>query len=162
MKKRTVVAAAFVCLTAVVSAQSNNPTDLPTRARGAKRVVVGHILDVQAQFQTNRFGDRLIVSNVLLEVTETLKGAPAATLKVAVEGGSVGDLTLKVSDLPAVHPGERGVFFLDDEAGGTTHVPHDRGRGVLKLTEAGQVEGTTLTLDAVRQQVRDALGQGAR
>ena len=73
---------------------------------------MGRILDVQGQFQTNRFGDRLIVSNVLLEVSETSK-AP-------------------------------------------------RGRGVLKLTGAGRVEGTTLTLDDVRKQVRGAVPKGGR
>ena len=159
--KRAIVAAALTCLAAVVSAQTGAPPDVPSRARAARRVVVGRILDVQAQFQTNRFGDRLIVSDVLLEVSETLKGAPAPLLRLAVEGGTVGDLTLKVSDLPAVHSGDRGVFFLDDDGSGM-HVPHDRGRGVLKLTEADRVEGTTLTLDAVRQQVRGALGREAR
>ncbi len=103
----------------------------------------------------------MIVSNVLLEVSETLKGAPEALLRLSVEGGTVGDLTLRVSDLPAVHPGDRGVFFLDDDGSGM-HVPHDRGRSVLKLDGADRVEGTTLTLDDVRQQVRGALGQGAR
>lgn len=159
--KGTIVAAALICVSAVVFAQGNAPTDVPARARGAKQVVVGRIVDVQGQFQTNRFGDRLIVSNVLVEVSETLKGNPAPLLRLAVEGGTVGDLTLKVSDLPAVHSGDRAVFFLDEEAGGV-HVPHDRGRGVLKLTDADQVEGTTLTLDAVRQQVRDGLAGGAQ
>src|SRR5204862_7250618 len=102
--KSVLVAAALTCAVAVVSAQTGAPTDLPARARAATRVVVGRILDVQAQFQTNRFGDQLIVSNVLLEVSETLKGAPAPLLRLAVEGGTVGDLRLTVSDLPAVHP----------------------------------------------------------
>jgi len=159
--KRVLVAAALTCAAALVSAQMGAPADVPAQARGAKRVVVGRILDVQGQFQTNRFGDRLIVSNAPLEVSETLKGAPAALLRLSVEGGTVGDLTLRVSDLPAVHPGDRGVFFLDDDGSGM-HVPHDRGRGVLKLTEADRVEGTTLTLDDVRKQVRDAVGQEAR
>ena len=159
--KRAIVAATLTCIAAVVSAQEGAPTDVPVRARGAKRVVVGRILDVLPQFQTNRYGDRLIVSNVLLEVSETLKGAPAATLRMAVEGGTVGDLTLKVSDLPAVHPGDRGVFFLDDDGTGM-HVPHDRGRGVLKLTGDDRVEGSTLSLDEVRQQVRGAVGREAR
>ena len=43
-----------------------------------------------------------IVSNVLLDVSETLKGAPAAQFRMAVKGGAVGDLTLRVSDLPTV------------------------------------------------------------
>ena len=159
--KRAMVALALICISAVVSAQTGAPADLPAQARGAKRVVVGRVLEVQAQFQTNRFGDQLIVSNALLEVSETLKGAPAALLRLSVEGGTVGDLTLKVSDLPAVHPGDRGVFFLDDDGSGM-HVPHDRGRGVLKLDGADRIEGTTLTLDDVRQQVRGAVGQEAR
>jgi len=159
--KTAALAAALMCAAALVSAQTTAPTDVPARARGAKRVVVGRVLDVQAQFQTNRFGDQLIVSNVLLEVSETLKGEPASLLRLAVEGGTVGDLTLRVSDLPAVHTGDRAVFFLDDDGNGR-HVPHDRGRGVLKLTEAGAVEGTTLTLDRVRQQVRSGLGQEAK
>ena len=159
--KRTIVAAALIFGTVSVSAQSGPPTDIPARGRGAQRVVVGRILDVNAQFQTNRFGDRLIVSNVLLEVSETLKGAPIPILRLAVEGGTVGDLTLKVSDMPSLNSGDRAVFFLDDDGNGGT-IPHDRGRGVLKLTAADQVEGTALTLDAVRQQVREALGRGAQ
>ena len=161
LMKRAIVAAALTCVAAVVSAQTGAPTDVPTRARGAKRVVVGRILEVQGQFQTNQFGDRVIVSNVLLDVSETLKGAVDSMLRLSVEGGTVGDLTLKVSDLPAVHPGDRGVFFLDDDGKGM-HVPHDRGRGVLLLNGADRVEGTSLTLDDVRQQVRGAVGGGAR
>jgi len=159
--KTTITAAALVCAAVIVSAQPGAPTDVPARARAAKRVVVGRVLDVQAQFQTNQFGDQLIVSNVLLEVSETLKGAAVPLLRLAVEGGTVGDLTLRVSDLPAMHTGDRAVFFLDDDGRGM-HMPHDRGRGVLKLTAADSVEGTTLTLDRVRQQVRSGLGQEAR
>ena len=158
---KAVVAAALSCVAVVVYADIGPVTDVPTRARGAGRVVVARILDVDAQFQTNRFGDQLIVSNALLEVLETLKGAPAATLRVAVEGGTVGDLTLKVSDMPAIHSGDRAVFFLDDGGNGT-HVPHDRGRGVLKLEQTDRVEGSALTLNDIRQQVRSALGQGGR
>ena len=159
--KSVIAAAAFTCVAAVVSAEIGQPPDIAARTRAAKRVVVGRIIDVQAQFQTSRFGDQLIVSNVLLEVTDTLKGAPAPLLRLSVEGGTVGDLTLKVSDMPAVHSGDRGVFFLDDDGSGM-RVPHDRGRGVLKLAPTDQVEGTSLTLDDIRRQVRAALGQGGR
>ena len=63
--------------------------------------------------------------------------------------------------MPAVHSGDRGVFFLEDDGSGM-HVPHDRGRGVLKLAQTDHVEGTSLTLDDIRRQVRAALGQGGR
>jgi hypothetical protein len=149
------VALAFVSLSADIAP----PIDIPSRARGAGRIVVARIADVRAQFASNEFGDQLIVSTAVLEVAETLKGAPASVLEIEFEGGTVGDLTLKVSDLPSLEPGERAVFFLD--AGrGPAFLPHDRGRGILKLSQDDEVESTSMTLANVRQQVRDALGDG--
>ena len=60
-------------------AEVGPPVDVASRARGAGKVVVARIVDVRAQFETNRFGDQLIVSHAVLEVLETLKGAPEAT-----------------------------------------------------------------------------------
>jgi len=148
----------LVAWAAPVVAEVGPPVDVASRARGAGKVVVARIANVRAQFETNRFGDQLIVSHAVLEVLETLKGAPEATLQVAIEGGTVGDLTLKVSDLPSVSEGERAVFFL--EANGNAHAPFGRGRGIMKLTDADRVDGSTLSLDDVRQQVRGALAQG--
>jgi hypothetical protein len=160
--KKTMLSIAVCCVAAArLHAEIAPPSDVVSRARGAARVVVARVIDVHAQFETNRFGDQLIVSNALLDVIETLKGEPAATLRVVVEGGTVGDLTLKVSDMPAMRAGDRAVFFLDD-AGAGPHIPHDRGRGVMRLAPNDRIERSTLTLDDVRQQVRAALGQGVR
>ena len=139
-------------------AEVGPPVDVATRARGAGKVVVARIVDVRAQFETNRFGDQLIVSHAILEVLETWKGAPEATMNVAVEGGTVGDLTLKVSDLPSVNEGDRAVFFLD--ATGNGHTPHGRGLGIMKLNEADAIDGSALSLEDVREQVRAAVNQG--
>ena len=160
---RVVMRSLFVVFSLVASAipalaEVGPPVDVASRARGAGKVVVARIIDVRAQFETNRFGDQLIVSHAVLEVLETLKGAPEATMTVAVEGGTVGDITLKVSDLPSVNEGDRAVFFLD--AGNNSHTPHDRGRGIMKLNANDRVDGTTLSLDDVRQQVRGAASQG--
>jgi hypothetical protein len=157
--KRFLALLGFVCAVLPLSADVGPPSDIPSRARGAGRIVVARVLDVRAQFQTNRFGDQLIVSTALLEVTETLKGVPSTTLQVEVEGGTVGDITLKVSDLPALTRGERAVFFLDDAAGDVT-LPHERGHGILKLSQGDQVENSALTLADLRRQVRDALRGG--
>ena len=159
--KKALLAVALTCASAMVYAEIGPPDDVASRARGAGRIVVARVIDVHAQFETNRFGDQLIVSSALLEVIENLKGAPVATLHVSVEGGTVGDLTLKVSDMPAVRTGDRAVFFLDQGAG-DNQVPHQRGRGILKLADTDRIEGSTLTLAELRQQVRGALGQGAR
>jgi hypothetical protein len=68
----------------------------------------------------------------------------------------VGDLTLKVSDMPVMTTGDRAVLFLDDSAKGG-HVPHGRGKGLLKVDGSNHVTGTTLTLDEVRAAVQEAV-----
>jgi len=153
---------AFVCVTSPLSAEIGPPTDIAARARGAARIVIADVADVQSRFETNRFGDQLIVSTVFVDVSETLKGGQAATLQVLVEGGTVGDLTLRVSDLPALKSGDRAVFFLDPGPTGL-HLPHQRGRGILKVSQTERIEGSaSTTLSDVRQQVMAALAEGGR
>ena len=149
------LAVALVSVSAsTVHAEVGPPTDIAAHSRGAGRVVVARISDVHSAFATNRFGDQLIVSNAVLEVLETLKGVPTAVTTVTVEGGTVGDLTLRVSDMQELKEGERAVFFLD--ADGSGHVPHGRGRGILKLDDDDTVKGSNLTLDQVKNAVRGA------
>jgi len=161
--RRIVFAVALLGAAVPAFAQGGPPADVASRANGAGKVVVARILDVRAQFESNRFGDRLIVSHAVLEVLETLKGAPEALVNLALEGGTVGDLTLRVSDLPSLEEGERAVFFLDATAGGE-HIPHGRGNGVMKLSSDDHVVGSQLSLSDVRQQVAEAVsrGRGAR
>jgi hypothetical protein len=156
---RLLVALALAGLASTASAEVGPPSDVASRARGAGKVVVARIQSVHAQFETNRFGDQLIVSHAVLEVLETWKGQPESVVRVALEGGTVGDLTLKVSDLPSLGEGERAVFFLEAAANGE-HRPHERGRGILKLNGADRVDGSTVSVDDLRQQVRGAAAQG--
>lgn len=149
----------LVGLATTASAEVGPPTDVASRARGAGKVVVARIQSVHAQFETNRFGDQLIVSHAVLDVLETWKGQPESVVRVAVEGGTVGDLTLRVSDLPSIAEGDRAVFFLVADANGE-HRPHERGRGILKLNDGDRVEGTAVSMDDLRQQVRSAAAQG--
>ena len=136
----------------VLSAASGRPVDIPERAKGAESVVVGTVVDVQTSFRTNRHGDRLIVSRAVVQVEETMKGSGMTTVEVDVEGGTVGDLTLQVSDMPSIATGERAAFFLTaGEAG--AKVPHLRGLGVLKLDRTERVPGSSLTLSEIRRMV---------
>jgi len=123
--------------------------EVAERLRGAERVVVARVTGVAARFDTNAHGDQLIVSRATLAVEETLRGRRADEVSVDIEGGTVGDLTLHVSDLPTLQPGERGVFLLQPQDDGA-FVPHRRGLGILKLDAADHVTGTGLTLAAIR------------
>jgi hypothetical protein len=68
---------------------AQEPVPLVDRARGSERVVVGRVTAVNPVWQTNEFGDRLIVSIVSVAVDETLRGPSQAAVDVEVEGGTV-------------------------------------------------------------------------
>jgi hypothetical protein len=155
MKVATLACLAVLGLPLIARAETGRPPDLATRARGADRVVVATVLDVTASFAKSEFGDQLIVSRVVLQVEEVMKGRNDLTVEVAVEGGTVGDLTMSASDMPSVKQGERGVFFLKRSQSGL-EVPHLRGLGILKLDSQNRVRGTALDVDAVRTAVRGA------
>jgi hypothetical protein len=146
-----------VCLSAVLHAAGSGiagaqdaPVALAERGRGAERVVVGRVSSVSPQWQVNEFGDRLIVSTVRIAVEETLKGAAESDVAVDVEGGTIGGLTLHVSDLTTFDPGDRAVFYLKRNSRGA-FVPHLRGQGLLKLDASNRVRGTGLTLAEIRR-----------
>jgi len=151
--------AALVCLATCViftdlHAEGRQPPDLASRARGAEQVVLATIVAVNAAFAKNAHGDQIIVSQVQLQVEETLKGSGRDfALLVDVEGGTVGDLTLNVSDMPSVTAGERAVFFLNRNSNGKL-VPHLRGFGIIKLNERDQAPGSSLTLETIRTDVQ--------
>jgi hypothetical protein len=71
---------------------------------------------------------------------------------VDVEGGTIGSLTLHVSDQLTFAPGERAAFFLKRTARGKL-VPHLRGQGLLKLDRSNRVPGSSLTLEQIRREV---------
>jgi hypothetical protein len=154
---RTLLVCAAGCvLAATLRADFAQPVDIPSRARGAERVVLATVVDVTGRFAKTEHGDQIITSQVALMIEEVLKGpSQDAMLSVDVEGGTVGDLTLSVSDLPSVRQGERAIFFLRRSADGK-YVPHLRGQGIIKLEPDDRVRDTSLTLDAIRIMVRGA------
>jgi|tagenome__1003787_1003787.scaffolds.fasta_scaffold20486236_2 hypothetical protein len=149
-----VCAVGAMLLPSIVAAQR---LDVPAadRARGAEQVVVGHVTAVTPVWRNNDFGDRLIISVVHVVVDETLKGSSPPAIDVEVEGGTIGSLTLRVSDLDTFSRGDRAIFYLQHNRRGGL-VPHRRGLGLQKLDAASRVHGSSLTLNQVRQEIRAA------
>lgn len=137
------------------AAQDATPVPLVERARGAAQIVVGRVASVNGAWRVNEFGDRLIVSVVRLTVDETLKGDAQNAVDVEVEGGTIGGLTLHVSDQDSFAPGDRAVFYLVRSPRGAM-VPHLRGLGALKLDRTSTVPNSSLTLDEIRRTVAAA------
>ena len=111
MRSALVVFAVCLIVPNLFASSDGQPVDLTGRAKAAERIVVANVSDVHTSMTRNQHGDQLIVSHVILDVTETLKGAKSNVLSVDVEGGTIGDLTLRVSDMPEIQKGERAVFF---------------------------------------------------
>lgn len=147
--------AAVFAAPGLATAAGNRPVDIPERARGASSVVVARAVEVSPVWQANEHGDLLIVSQVHLQVEETLKGGPAASVWMSVEGGTLNGVTLRVSSLPAMAVGDRAVFFVDELPDGR-RVPHLKGLGILKLDDTDQVRGSSLHLRDVRALVQRA------
>jgi hypothetical protein len=149
--------AAAICLLAAqlsTRAQDTSSVPLAERARGAERVVVGRVTTVSPIWRTNEFGDRLIVSIVSVAVDETLRGPALPSVDLEVEGGTIGELTLNVSDLEPMAPGDRAVFYLARDRRGV-FVPHLRGQGLLKLDRADRVRDSAVTLADIRRSARE-------
>ena len=158
MRRLTFAATVLAVAVAPLQAERNQP-DLVDVARGAQRVVVATVTRVEPVFHVNEHGDQLIVSRTHLRVDEVLKGGrPAAESQdvvMEVEGGTLGDVTLTVSDLPVMVRGERAVVFLRENSRGAM-VPHERGHGILKLDSSDNVRGSGLNLAAIRKAVASA------
>jgi len=148
---KRVLAMIFVGVLTATAAHAQ-PAAVVDAARTADRVVVAVVEDVTSRFAQNEFGDRLIVSDVWLRTEETLKGSHQNLVAIEIEGGTVGDLTLRVSDLPALQKGERGVFLLD--ARGGKNRPHGRGKGILKLDPADRIVGSELRLSDLKGRLK--------
>jgi hypothetical protein len=103
---------------------------LESRFSGAERVLVGTVERLSSAFGTNEHGDHVILSTVTVRVQERLRGEAAETASFEIEGGTVGQLTLEVSDQPSPRAGDRGVFALRRSAAGRW-VPNRRGHGIL-------------------------------
>ena len=158
--RRVVVPFLAVFLTVPTAfASSDPPVDVGKQAKGAKKVVVATVTEVDSEFAENDYGDRLIFSNVTLQIDETMKGPHEGSMVVAIEGGTVGEVTLTVSDMPRMSRGERAVLFLD-ESPKRGHVPHGRGAGVLKLDADDRVAGTSVSVEDIRAAVKQGAERG--
>jgi len=159
---KTAWALLVTCLTAAsVGASVDPPLDLVSRARGATKVILATVVAAEAEFGENEYGDQLILTQVTMEVDETMKGAHETDVVVTIEGGTIGDLTLDVSDMPKMTKGQRAVLFLTNTPSGT-YVPYRRGSSVMEVDADDKVTGTGLTVDELRAAVKSAPAAGGR
>ena len=143
------------------------PDEIAARGRAAEQVVVATVVGVEPRAVVNEYGDEIIVSDTTVVVEESLRGglsSPASTLRIEVEGGTLGELTLDVSDMPVLEVGDRGVFFVDRSPRGG-HRLHGRAGGLFRLESDQVVDeagATGLTLDHAPPDLAGAGGAPVR
>jgi hypothetical protein len=137
-------------LTGGVVAADNATEALNAGIRQAAFTLVGTVTETRASRRRSSFGDEVIVTTAIIQVTERLRGLAPSWLPVEVEGGSVGDVTMEVSDTPMLRRGDRAVFMIDRLKDGR-YTLHDRGRGIAPLMADDHIKDSALTLDAVRR-----------
>ena len=147
---------ALVALAASLGAEGR--PELALRFKGAQRAVVARVAAVQPRWVENEWGDQLIVSRMVVDVEETLKGVAARRLEVDVEGGTIDGLTMHVSHQPALAAGDRAVLILNEIAPGL-QAPHRRGTGVMRVDDSGRIDGIAATLADVRAAARASVAQ---
>jgi hypothetical protein len=80
----------------------------------ATTVVRGEVVDVRSDWRDRQPGSGPIVTFVTVRVQQTLKGGPSTQMLLEFLGGTVGDRTLTVADMPEFRVGDRDILFIND------------------------------------------------
>jgi hypothetical protein len=171
----------LLCLPA--SATTLLRVELPELVQAADTIVHGTVRRVESRWS----GDgRRILTDVEIQVTESLKGEPGGTVLVTQPGGRMGDIGQRVSGLASFTPGEEVVLLLEKRgprafrvagmAQGKYQVQRSAdGSRALAVPESiedvllvdpstGQATSTTqriVSLEELKATIRAALGQPA-
>jgi hypothetical protein len=111
---RLAVAALAVCAATTVSTTSVVPSTLDELVAGADTIFVSTVIDRRSERETTRNG-RTIVTLVTFDVGQLLKGRLGPRTQLTFLGGTIGDETLHVADMPEFRIGDRDVLFVAPE-----------------------------------------------
>jgi len=104
-------AVAWLCITVGYATTVVAPT-FEEMVDRADLVFVGKVASSRADWRTAGT-NRVIFTRVEFENEETLKGKAGASLTLQFLGGTVGDMTLQVADVPRFNAGDRVLLFVE-------------------------------------------------
>jgi hypothetical protein len=158
--------------------------DVPELSQNSDTVVHGTVRRVESRWSGDR---RRILTDVEIEVTESLKGQPGSTVLVIQPGGKMGDIGQMVHGTASFVPGEEVVVFLERKGASAFQlsgmsqgkyqvrraadnptalaVPEDTQHVLLldpDTRQASSAARKTLTLQELKAAIRTALGQPAQ
>jgi len=104
------LAAALWVVPSAAGATSVLGVDLDQLTRQSEVVVRGVVKSMESRWSAD---GRRILTDVQIDVSETMKGPAARTVTVQQPGGVVGDIGQRVDGLATFQPGEEVVVFLE-------------------------------------------------
>lgn len=104
------IALACVLWALPASATTMIALDVPTLSRQASLIVTGRVTRVESRMTADQ---SRIVTDIDIEVAETLKGEFRKTLTLVQTGGTVGDRSQKMHGLATFTQGEEVLLFLE-------------------------------------------------
>lgn len=128
--------------------------------------------------------ERTIVTDVTFQIDDVIKGTPGKSYTIRVLGGTVGEETIAVSDIPKFNNGDRDILFVEHNgsqfvplvgimhgrfhvqggSGGREIVTKDNGEALsnvekLGRDEAAAVSGRALTVNDFKAAIRKKLAE---
>jgi hypothetical protein len=132
----------------------------------AHMIVAGRVSSSRTFWSADR---RMILTNYVVQVGETIKGRPGRTVELTTIGGSVGDVTLHVAGMPAFAVGENTVVFVENSGTFSTVVGLSQGKFAvengevantvsgLEFPDGGEARPVRMKLQSFKNQIRTIL-----
>jgi hypothetical protein len=107
-------AVALACLLSSVHATTVLPLTFERLVLDADLIFAGRAVSQRSEWREMR-GQRSIVTLVTFAVDSVHKGRAGSTVTLQFLGGTVGDITLDVTEMPKFAPGERVLLFVEND-----------------------------------------------
>lgn len=135
-----------IALVPVVARAQEEAVTFAQLVKSAQHIFVGHVVAVES-FRADLRGEARIRTRVTFSIDQKLRGSGVVTV-LEFLGGTVGDLTLEVADMPRFSVGERYVVFaLDGDRWVNPVVGFTQ--GLLRVSQDAR-DGTARVLTAAR------------
>jgi hypothetical protein len=122
MKKTNYLLVLSGLFLAALSARATTviPPTFDQLVNDAEFIFQGNVTDVRSQW-IGEGGQRQIVTYVTFKVEDAVKGSPGTSYTIRMLGGTVGDITMAISDAPQFKIGDRDILFVENN--GTQFIP---------------------------------------
>jgi hypothetical protein len=144
--KRFLCLAVFALVLAAIPAGASTFVALSRAELAAQSnaVVEGEVLKINSFW--SRSG-RLVVTEVMVQVTDKIAGDAASVVIVRTFGGQVGGYNVEAHGFPKFAVGERVILFLQNQVDGTAEVTGYR-QGQYRVVREAGIEMAVPTLEA--------------